>query len=145
MGDGAPASAPDQRVQDAAEDSPHRDPDSRAILVVDDEMAIRTVVRRALARDGWEVVEAVDGPTALALLREHERKWAAILLDISLPGLSGEQLFRTMQEERPDLVERMAFTSGAAGEEVEAMHRPVLHKPFEIATLRELARTLAAG
>lgn len=143
-GGGAPSTIPpDPQPSHAAEAGP--DEGSRSVLVVDDEVSIRTVVRRALARDGWDVVEAVDGHAALELLRERDREWAAILLDLSLPGISGQQLFMTVRNERPDLVRRLAFTSGAAGEEVTAMRRPVLHKPFDIATLRTLARTLAAG
>lgn len=113
--------------------------------MVDDEVAIRMVVRRALARDGWEVLEAGDGAAALSLLREGGRNWAALLLDLSLPGLSGSELFEAIRAERPELECRLAFTSGAAGDEVEATRRPLLHKPFEIATLRELVRTLAGA
>lgn len=119
--------------------------DSRIVLVVDDEEAIRTVVRRALGRDGWTVEEAVDGPSALHQLRLGHRAWVAILLDLSLPGVHGHDVYEAIRVERPELLERLAFTSGAPSEFAESTGRPVLQKPFELAALRELVRRLAAG
>lgn len=118
---------------------------SRIVLVIDDEESIRAVVRRALARDGWTVEEAVDGPSALLRLRARQRSWVAILLDLSLPGLHGHDLYEAIRVERPELVDRLAFTSGAPSDFAEGTGRPVLQKPFELAALRELVQRLAAG
>lgn len=115
----------------------------RLALVVDDEDAIRAVVCRALERVGWTVEQAADGQSALRLLRSREYNWQAILLDLTLPSMSGQELFETIVEERPELVVRLAFTSGAPSEFAERSGRPLLHKPFEIATLRELMNQLA--
>lgn len=115
------------------------------VLVVDDEDAIRTVVGRALGRVGWQVEQAEDGPSALRLLRSSDFSWKAIILDLSLPGMSGEQLFEAIRDERPELVPRLAFTSGAPSVFAEESGRPLLHKPFEIDELRVLVRQLAAG
>lgn len=131
------AHATDETGDDAAS--------SRLVLVIDDEEAIRTVVRRALARDGWTVEEATDGPSALLLLRDQRRSWAAILLDLSLPGLHGHDLFEVVRDERPELVEHLAFTSGAPSTFVGTTGRPVLLKPFELSALRQLVRQLAAA
>lgn len=117
--------------------------DGRPVLVVDDEDAVRTVVRRALARDGWAVEEATDGPSALELLRGASRSWAAVLLDLSLPGMNGQELFGMIQRERPELVGRLAFSSGAPSEFVDGSGRPLLVKPFQLDTLRELVHRLA--
>lgn len=118
---------------------------SRIVLVIDDEEAIRAVVRRALARDGWAVEEAEDGPSALLQLRVQARSWVAILLDLSLPGMHGQELYEAIRLERPELVHRLAFTSGAPSEFAEGTGRPVLQKPFELGALRELVQLLAAG
>ncbi|MHB1223567.1 MAG: response regulator [Gemmatimonadaceae bacterium] len=126
---------------DAADDAPA----SRLVLVIDDEDGIRAVVRRALARDGWTVEEAVDGTSALLQLRVQQRSWAAILLDLSLPGIHGHDLYEVIRVERPDLVNRLAFTSGAPSAFAEKTGRPVLQKPFELPALRELVQRLAAG
>ena len=59
----------------------------RSILVVDDEAAAREIVRRNLERDGWSVLEAANGKTALDLLAvEHP---AAIILDLTMPVMDG--------------------------------------------------------
>lgn len=117
----------------------------RLVLVVDDEEAIRVVVRRALERVGWTVEQAADGPSALHLLRSPEHDWQAILLDLSLPGLNGQELYEKVVEERPELVDRLAFTSGAPSAFAEGSGRPLLHKPFEITALRDLVNQLASA
>jgi DNA-binding response OmpR family regulator len=57
------------------------------ILVVDDEPTIREVVRRYLERDGYQVSEAADGKTALAMLQTEPPD--LMILDIMLPGIDG--------------------------------------------------------
>ena len=118
---------------------------SHPVLVVDDENAIRTVVKRSLARDHWTVEEAADGQSALALLLDPTRDWAAVVLDLTLPGLGGFDIYRRLLAERPHIAARVAFTSGAPSAQAEGSGRPVLAKPFELGELRELVRRLAAG
>jgi two-component system alkaline phosphatase synthesis response regulator PhoP len=62
----------------------------RVVLVVDDDDAIRTVVRSVLEADGFEVVEAADGPAALLLLNAIlGRGPDAVVLDVMMPGIDG--------------------------------------------------------
>jgi two-component system alkaline phosphatase synthesis response regulator PhoP len=62
----------------------------RIVLVVDDDDAIRKVVRTVLEADGFEVVEAADGPAALLLLNAIlGRGPDAVVLDIMMPGIDG--------------------------------------------------------
>jgi len=65
------------------------------VLVVDDDEAIRTVVRWQLDDDGFRVVEAEDGPTALRRIRDDHP--ALVVLDLSLPGLGGLDLLRKVR------------------------------------------------
>lgn len=65
------------------------------VLVVDDDEAIRTVVRWQLDDDGFRVVEADDGPSALRRIRDDNP--ALVVLDLSLPGLSGLDLLRKVR------------------------------------------------
>ncbi|MBM6400822.1 response regulator [Phycicoccus sonneratiae] len=71
--------------------------DARApvVLVVDDDEAIRTVVRWQLDDDGFRTVEADDGPTALRRLRDDRP--ALVVLDLSLPGLGGLDVLRRVR------------------------------------------------
>lgn len=68
---------------------------TQSVLIVDDEMTLRDVVRRYLELDGFHVLEAESGPTALALLRDAPVD--LILLDIMLPGLDGFSITRSVR------------------------------------------------
>ena len=62
----------------------------RVVLVVDDDEPIRKVVRSVLEADGFEVVEAADGPAALLLLNAIlGRGPDAVVLDVMMPGIDG--------------------------------------------------------
>jgi len=64
------------------------------ILVIDDEPQIRKLLRMGLSMQGYEVIEAVDGKTAIDPLA---KKPDVILLDLGLPGVEGHELLRTMR------------------------------------------------
>jgi DNA-binding response OmpR family regulator len=68
----------------------------QTILVVDDEVTVREVVRRYLELEGFRVLEADTGPLALHLL--HQEKPDLVVLDIMLPGLDGLTITRTLRE-----------------------------------------------
>ena len=65
------------------------------VLVVDDEEAVRTAVRRALTLAGYEVEMAADGEEALQSLAE--RAPDAIVLDILMPGVDGIEVCRRLR------------------------------------------------
>lgn len=67
------------------------------ILVVDDEPSILELVRFALERDGFEVVTAADGETALHQFRA--RPADLVILDLMLPGKDGFEVFRELRKE----------------------------------------------
>jgi len=68
------------------------------VLVVDDEVTVREVVRRYLERDGYLVVEASDGRQALQVFRESPPD--LVILDLMLPGLDGLDVADEMRAER---------------------------------------------
>ena len=66
------------------------------ILVVDDDPKIRSLLRRSLAYEGYAILEAADGPSALA---QVEEMWPdLVILDIMLPGLDGLAVCRRLRE-----------------------------------------------
>ncbi len=68
---------------------------TQRILVVDDEPKIRMTVRGYLEADGFEVLEAADGPSGLAAVaREHPD---LVVLDVMLPGLDGFEVLRRIR------------------------------------------------
>ena len=82
-----------------------------AVLVVDDEAGVRRLIRRALERIGYEVVDAADGPAALAAL-DGGLAPHLLLTDVVMPGMRGPELaaaFRARHPGRPVL-----FMSGYA-------------------------------
>jgi len=67
--------------------APAKPMNNRTILVVDDEPQIRRVLRATLSSNGYEVLEAKDGPEAIdTVIRERPD---LILLDVNMPGMSG--------------------------------------------------------
>ena len=67
----------------------------RKVLVVDDEPHIRTVLRGYLQADGFEVVEAADGETAVEIVRRDPPD--LVLLDVMLPGIDGLEVLRRLR------------------------------------------------
>jgi DNA-binding response OmpR family regulator len=65
---------------------------ARTILVVDDEREITEVVRRYLEQDGFRVLTAADGKSALAAF--HAEKPHLVILDLMLPEIDGWELAR---------------------------------------------------
>ena len=87
-----------ERVVDARSDArsdARADPRAPVVLVVDDDAAIRTVVRWQLDDAGFRVVEADDGPSALRRIRDDHP--TLVVLDLSLPGLGGLDVLRSVR------------------------------------------------
>ena len=70
---------------------------SRTILIVDDSASLRTVVKLALNRAGYEVLEAADGLDGLAVLDRHERVHL-VISDGNMPRMDGIALVRKLKE-----------------------------------------------
>ncbi|MDL2209889.1 sigma-54 dependent transcriptional regulator [Desulfovibrio sp. OttesenSCG-928-O18] len=92
------------------------------ILVVDDENALRLMVRAVLEDAGWRVHEAANAKAALDLLAGTEgRDIRVILLDVGMPGMSGLDLLPTLRKEYPAIPVVMLTAYGTVGSAVEAM------------------------
>ena len=113
-----------------------------SVLVVDDERALRTVLRTRLKLAGYRVVEADSGEDALEQLEREQPD--VMLLDLRLPGIDGWGVLEQLRhdERLPGL--RVVVVTAHGGPEVagrarELGCRAVLQKPF---ALRELVSTL---
>jgi len=71
------------------------------ILIVDDEPSIVELIRFHLEKQGYAVISAGDGPTALDLV--NTRQPDLVLLDLMLPGLDGFEICRRLRADSPDL------------------------------------------
>lgn len=115
-----------------------------ALLVVDDEDAIRSALRKYLTRQGYEVAVASSGEEALAVLQQ--RQVAGILLDVNLPGTSGVDLVPRIMELQPTVALLMLTAVNDATSAALCMQRGAfdyLLKPIDLAHLgRAIARAL---
>jgi len=68
------------------------------ILVADDEPAIRRLLRTSLSSQGYQVLEAEDGQSALNMLRRNAVD--VLVLDLGLPGMDGFEVIRQLREQR---------------------------------------------
>ena len=115
------------------------------ILVAEDSLVVRAVLREELEEHGFEVIEAVDGESALMVCATERPE--AILLDIEMPGLDGHEVLRRLKadDELSDIP--VVFLTGRTGTDdmvagLRAGAHDYLKKPFESAEL--LARISGA-
>ena len=85
---------------------------AETILLVEDEEAVRTLVREILSRLGYRVLVASDGIEALAVSRDLAEPIHLLLTDVIMPGMDGRELAERMMVARPDT--RILFMSGYA-------------------------------
>jgi len=127
-------------------------PGTGTILVVDDEPLVSRTVRLALQRYGYTVLTAQNGKEAVDLFRAVSSEIDLVLLDMTLPVMSGDAAFQELRAIRPDV--RVLAMSGYS--EMEAFSRfgeqidGFIQKPYKAATLAEkvheiLARPLASS
>lgn len=114
------------------------------VLVVDDDDAIRQLLRLVLEDDGYTVVEARDGAEALDILRRSSDN-AVVVTNHHMPVLDGPGLISAVLAD-PDLRGRVALMYMTAADrlippallqELEALRAPILRKPFELEKLLE--------
>src|SRR6185437_6359910 len=73
------------------------------VLVVEDEEIVRHVLRGLLSRQGYRVLEANDGPTALTVFHESKSRVALLVTDVVMPGMNGRQLADRLKTQDPQL------------------------------------------
>jgi two-component system response regulator PilR (NtrC family) len=107
------------------------------ILVVDDERSMREMLQIVLRRDGYDVVLAENGKTAVKQLQDSP--FDLLLSDIRMPDLSGVDVLRTAKEVNHDLVAFMMTAFASTDTAVEAMRLGAVDyfvKPFSMDELR---------
>jgi DNA-binding NtrC family response regulator len=100
------------------------------ILVADDEPNLRRVLHAILRRDGHEVVQAVDGAEALAMLDGVD----VVITDLRMPKVDGMEVLRTAVRTQPHVPVIMVTAYGSVGQAVEAIKAGAfdyVEKPFD--------------
>ena len=113
------------------------------ILVIDDEEGVRQTAKAALESYGYNVAVAANGKEGVNLFRELRHEIAAVLLDMTMPVMSGEEAFMWLQKIRQDV--RVVLSSGY--NEAEATRRftgkglaGFVQKPYTAARLAEAVK-----
>lgn len=115
--------------------------DRLRILVVDDEASVRVALQRYLSGRGHDVETTASGKEALVRVREDT--FDAMIVDMRMPDVSGEQMFEELRARDPASAERVIFTTGQLVDEgvqafLAAAGRPCVPKPFEFAAFDQL-------
>jgi two-component system, NtrC family, sensor kinase len=114
--------------------------DRLRILVVDDEMSVRVALQRYLASRGHEVEATASGLDAVSRLAQSP--YDAVIVDMRMPDLSGERLYKELHARDPELARRVIFTTGDLVSDpmrrfLDSTGRPCILKPFEFAAFDE--------
>ncbi len=122
---------------------------TQKILVVDDDNALQVLLNVLLTRAGFECEFASDGNGALDKLDGNgKQKYAVIMLDLILPGVSGMEVLRRLQNEHPEMLQRtIVLTSASHGilaqVDTSRVHA-VIRKPFDIQHMIQLTTACAS-
>jgi two-component system, cell cycle sensor histidine kinase and response regulator CckA len=108
------------------------------LLFVEDEEFLRQAIAKMLRKTGFEVLEAADGSSAIQLLRTNGLKVDLILLDMTIPGASSQEIVIEASRARPDV--RVILTSAysqemMAGKITAPQIRDFIRKPFRLEAL----------
>lgn len=110
----------------------------KKVLIVDDQYGIRILLNEVLEKEGYEVFQAPNGPTALEIVRD--KRPDLVLLDMKIPGMDGLEILRHIRLVEPDLKVIMMTAYGELDLIKEAMALGALThftKPFDIDELRK--------
>lgn len=111
-------------------------PDPTRILVVDDDVKIRSVVRRGLAYEGYRVIEAASGEEGLQKAREHLPQ--LVILDVMMPGIDGLEVTRRLRAAGDEVAILMLTARDEVKDRVEGLETGAddyLVKPFSFEEL----------
>ena len=119
------------------------------VLVVDDEPVVRYLAAKILSIAGYTPIEAADGRAALDILGQSGDTICLVLLDLTMPGLSGEETYRQIAAIRPTLP--VLLSSGFSAEDVSGRLTGgsivgFIQKPYGVEALcAEVRRALDRG
>ena len=116
---------------------------SETVLLVEDEPAVRELIRDFLQQSGYKVLEPNSGPEALKIFQTYGREIPLLITDVVMPQMSGPSLANRLKELKPDL--KVLYISGYTDEAVlkqgiSTSQVAFLQKPFSQETLARKVR-----
>lgn len=100
------------------------------VLVVEDERVVREMLLAVLARFNYRVLVATDGLEGVELYRAHGERIDLVLLDLSMPGLSGIEVLAQLQSIDPAVC--VVILTGFAEDNPALAEIELVHKPFRV-------------
>jgi len=120
-------------------------PGHETILLVEDEENLRRLARQYLENQGYNVIDAPDGATAIQISQAHKGPIHLLLTDVIMPGMNGRELANKVSPTRPDM--RVLYMSGYTENHVghngtldEGI--TLLQKPFTLPALKAKVREM---
>ena len=108
--------------------------DSATLLIIDDEDAVRETTRRLLERHGFHVLAADSGPAGLEIVADEAACIDLVLLDLSMPSMSGNEVLAELRRLRPDV--KVVIITGYAAADVDVEGAAgILQNPYDVAVL----------
>lgn len=122
---------------------PAVEPGQGMVLVIDDEELVLEAARDILALEGITALTAASGADGVALYQAHQADIPVIILDLSMPGMDGQETFRQLRQINPDV--KVILSSGYSqyetGRRFEGQGLAgFLQKPYTIETLLQEVR-----
>jgi len=125
--------------------SPHAERARPLILLADDDLTIRSLVRLSLEGQGYDMIEAEDGEEALEQILVEAPD--LVVLDVMMPGLTGWEITKYVRQ-REGYEGTLILMLTAVGEDVNAMTAPLygadhyLDKPFDTDEIAQVVKRL---
>ncbi|HEY6953403.1 MAG TPA: PAS domain S-box protein [Bacteroidota bacterium] len=121
---------------------------TETVLVVEDESALRQLVKDALTENGYSVIEAKDGKDAMERYEENASEIDIVVSDMGLPVVSGLDLFLNLKRKYPDVL--MILASGYVEPELKSEIfksgvKDFIQKPYSRETLLKSIRDILDG
>ena len=114
-----------------------------SILIVEDEEPLRFSVAKMLIKTGFSVLEAGDGDLAVDLIHDRTQDIALVLLDLTLPGKSSEEVCTELQRVRPEakVILTSAFSRASVSGFLKVFeHQMFIRKPYQLGQLVTVVR-----
>lgn len=83
---------------------------SGLVLVIDDEDVVRLIASNILTECGYDVIEAENGQQGIKIFKEMHERIVSVLLDMAMPGMSGDEVFIELRKIQPDV--KVLLSSG---------------------------------
>jgi CheY-like chemotaxis protein len=123
---------------------------SHMVLLIDDEKMVLEVGEAILERLGHTVITAMSGEEALAKFAQRRQEIGCVVLDLTMPGMDGKEIYKKLRELRPDIP--IIIASGLNVDQVIAEFdnsdlepASIIQKPYQIAILSSKIQEIFSG